>query len=271
MIEVSELNDHIFQIALRRPEQLNALTDTMMGQLRSAFIGIENNPRCKVLILTGHGRAFCAGLDLKANIEAHSLEREDANAAIRLQQLYAGAIPMLRRLRQPVIAAINGAAVGAGMGLALAADIRIAGQSASFHVGAVKMALSAGECGISYHLPRLLGAGRAFEMMLTGRAIHAEEAFRIGLVTELVEDEDLRAAAVRTAESIISNATFSVEQTKRVMWTNLHAAGLEAALELENHTQTLAMLRPDFAEAIDAFVAKRKPVFSESSGNRAEQ
>jgi enoyl-CoA hydratase len=213
------------------------------------------------VILTGAGRGFCAGLDLKANAAAHGHERHDAAAAMRLQELYAGTIPLLRRLRQPVIAAVNGVAVGAGLGLALAADIRIAARSARFLVGAVKMGLSAGECGISYHLPRLIGAGRAFELMLTGRAVDAEEALRIGLVTELADDADLATAALRTAETIAANSPFSIKHSKQVMWANLEATGLEAALELENHVQTVAMLTGDFTEALDAFAAKRPPVF----------
>jgi enoyl-CoA hydratase len=160
-----------------------------------------------------------------------------------------------------VIAAVNGVAVGAGLGLALAADIRIAARSARFLIGAVKMGLSAGECGISYHLPRLIGAGRAFELMLTGRAVDAEEALRIGLVTELAEEAELAALALRTARSIAANSPFSIKHSKQLMWANLDAAGLEPALELENHVQTVAMLTEDFSEALDAFAAKRPPLF----------
>ena len=262
MIEIEKLTPDITRIVLSRPQQLNALTDQMVTALQSALMDIHHDPHCRVLILAGSGRGFCAGLDLRENIAAHGHERGDTAATVGLQELYAATIPMLRRLRQPVIAAVNGVAVGAGMALALAADIRIAGHGASFHVGAVKMALSAGECGISYHLPRLVGTGRAFEMMLTGRAVDADEAMRIGLVTQLVDDDELHAAAMRTAESIVRNATFSIEQTKRVMWMNMHSAGLENALELENHIQILAMLRPDFVEALDAFAGKRQPRFA---------
>lgn len=261
MIITEKLAPGISRITLGRPQQLNALTDAMMSELRSAITSIDSDASCRVLILSASGRGFCAGLDLKSNIEQHGHERSDAQAAARLQELYAGTIPMLRRLRQPIVAAINGVTVGAGLGLALAADIRIAGRAAAFHVGAVKMGLSAGECGISYHLPALIGAGRAFEIMLTGRPVGSEEAHRIGLVTELVDNEELDSATFRTAQAIAANACFSIEQTKRVMWLNSHASSLESALELENHVQILAMLRPDFREAVDAFVAKRPPVF----------
>src|SRR5262249_15912863 len=150
-------------------------------------------------------------------------------------ECFAGLILKLRRLPQPVIAAVQGAAVGAGFGLALAADLRLAADSASFHVGAVKIGLSAGECGISYHLPRLGGAGRAFEMMLTGRAIAASEALAAGLVSRVVAETNLDASAIETATAIAANSPYSIRKTKEVMWSNLEAPSLEAALELENH------------------------------------
>ena len=260
-VAIEETAPGVVTLRLQRHDQLNALTDPMMDALRAAIARIDADAGCRVVILTGAGRGFCAGLDLRANVAAHGHERHDADAAMRLQELYAGTIPLLRRLRQPLIAAVNGVAVGAGLALALAADIRIAARSARFLVGAVKMGLSAGECGISYHLPRLIGAGRAFELMLTGRAVDAEEALRIGLVTELADDTDLAAVALRTAQTIAANSPFSIKHSKQVMWANLDAAGLEAALELENHVQTVAMLTEDFTEALDAFAAKRPPSF----------
>lgn len=257
MIKTEKLTSAISRITLDRPLQMNALTDAMAADLQHALSSVGADDTCRVIILAGSGRAFCAGLDLKDNIAVHGQSRSDVDEAMALQLLYAGLPLTVRRLRQPVVAAINGAAIGAGLGLALSADIRVAGRSANFHVGAVKVGLSAGECGISYHLPRLVGAGRAAELMLTGRPVYAEEASRIGLVSSLVDDDCLQAAALEMAESIVANTAFSVEQTKRVMWANLDAARLDSALELENRTQIMAMLRPDFAQAVEAFATKR--------------
>jgi enoyl-CoA hydratase len=262
MIEVEDLSSGIVRIRLDRADRRNALTDDMMARLQAALADVETNDSCRLVILTGVARAFCAGLDLKSNIEAHGHERSDAEAAMQLQDFYTSAIRMLRRLRQPVIAAVNGPAVGAGFGLALAADIRLGSPSASFHVGAVKVGLTAGECGISYHLPRLVGAGRAFEMMLTGRAVDADEAYRIGLITELVSHEELDGAAMRVAHAILANSTFSVQRTKALMWANLETSGLSRALDLENQFQSLGLLGTDFREAAQAFVEKRSPKFS---------
>jgi len=178
------------------------------------------------------------------------------------QELFAS---MVRRLRSPdkvVIAAVNGAAVGAGFALTLGADIRIAARSASFHVGAVRIGLTAGECGISYHLPRLLGASRAFELMLTGRPVLAAEAERIGLVAGLVDDNELLPRAFRIADDVLRNSPYATRHTKQLMWTNLEAPSLDAALEVENRAQVLALKTEDFREAATAFAAKRAPVFT---------
>ena len=123
------------------------------------------------------------------------------------------------------------------------------------------MGLSADECGISYHLPKLIGAARAFEVMLTGRAIEASEALRIGLVADLVPPRKLLSRAIQCANDVLSNSPYSTQETKKVMWTNLNAPSLEAALELENHTQVQALMTKDFAEAAKAFVQKRSPLF----------
>src|SRR3546814_30004 len=149
------------------------------------------------------------------------------------QELFGGTIRSLRRLPQPVIAAVQGAAVGAGFGIALAADIRIAAPSTNFLVGAVKIGLSAGECGISYHLPRLIGAGRAFEIMLSGRAVAAEEAVAIGLVARVVDDAQLLDAALETARAIAANSPYSIKHTKQLMWrSEEHTSELQSLMRI---------------------------------------
>lgn len=179
-----------------------------------------------------------------------------------LQTLFANVPLRLRSLEASVIAAVNGVAVGAGMAISLAADIRLAASTASFHIGAVKIGITAGECGISYHLPRLVGASRAFEMMLTGRPVLADEALRIGLVADVVDPALLMDRALACAHHILGNSPYATRHTKRLMWANFDAPSLQSAIELENHAQVLGLMTEDFHEATKAFAQKRKPVFT---------
>lgn len=247
-------------VRLARPDALNAMTVPMVEALRAEFERLDRDPDCRVIVLTGEGRGFCAGLDLKAVLPEGG-EAKGSIEWMRLQEAFAGLILAVRRARQPVIAAVNGAAVGAGLGLALAADIRVADAGAKFLIGAVRIGITAGECGISYHLPRLVGAGRAFEIMLTGRPVGAEEALRIGLVTQVAEGPALLETALDVARQIAANSPYAVKHSKQVMWANLEAPSLEAALQLENHTQVVGLLTEDFTEAARAFAEKRAPVF----------
>jgi len=261
LIEIDRTEPEIAVLTLNRPESLNALTAELMVELRAALTAIDADPTCRVVVLTGAGRGFCAGLDLKAVTEGGRTPWGDPVQAMAFQELFAGTTPLMRRIRQPIVAAVNGAAVGAGFALALAADVRVAGASSRFLIGAVKIALTAGETGISYHLPRLVGAGRAFEIMLTGRTVAAEEALAIGLVTRVTPDAEVRAAALEAGRAIAANSPYATKHTKQLMWTNLDAPSLEAAIQLENHAQTVAMLSADFSEGTTAFVEKRPPVF----------
>ena len=247
-------------VTLARAAARNALTLDMVRQLRAVLADVGADPAIRVVVLAGEGKAFCAGLDLKQVILGEEAPKGPV-ANIALQELFAGLMLQIHRMRQPVIAAVQGAAVGAGFGVALAADIRIAGASAQFVIGAVRIGLSAGECGISYHLPRLIGAGRAFEIMLTGRSVSAGEALATGLATQVVDDSALLDEALATARMITANAPFSIKHTKQVMWANLEAPSLDAAIELENHVQVVALLSDDFAEACRAFIEKRPSVF----------
>ena len=260
LIQRETHNGAIAIITLTRPAARNAMSLDMVRQLRARLAEVEGEPAIRVVVLAGAGKAFCAGLDLKAVIMGEEAPKGPI-ANIALQELFAGLMLQIHRMRQPVIAAVQGAAAGAGFGVALAADLRIAGASAQFLVGAVRVGLSAGECGISYHLPRLVGAGRAFEIMLTGRAIAAQEAATIGLAARVVPDAALLGEALASARMIAANAPFSSKHTKQVMWANLEAASLQSAIELENHVQVAGLLSGDFAEACQAFADKRAPVF----------
>lgn len=261
-VEISWPAEQVAQITLNQPERLNALDEAMVDAIRDSVLALGADPRCRVIVLTGAGRGFCAGMNIKASVEKGG-SGAPATVADRLtgQERFASMIRAIRSVRQPVVAAVNGAAAGAGFALTLASDVRIASDSASFHVAAVKIGLSAGECGISYHLPRAIGTARAFEVMLTGRPIRADEAERIGLVSQVVAPEQVLPTALEVAAAICANSPFAVWQTKQVMWQNL-AASFDQAIELENRTQILAVGTEDFAEATRAFVEKRPPEFT---------
>lgn len=265
-IVVDRATDAIAIVRLNRPERLNALRPETVRTLRRTLEALGTDNRLRVIVLTGAGRGFCAGLDLKSSFVGEGEGGDGVMAYYAAQELFAGMVQRIRALDKVVIAAVNGVAVGAGFALTLGADIRLAARSASFHVGAVRIGLTAGECGISYHLPRLIGASRAFEVMLTGRPIPAEEALRIGLVSDVVEDAGLEDAglldrALELAADVLRNSPYATAQTKRVMWANLDAGSLDAALELENRAQVLALMTEDFAEATRAFSEKRAPTF----------
>lgn len=262
VVSVHVLQEGICLLRLQRPARRNALSLPAARALHAALDEVLADPALRVLIITGEGEGFCAGLDLKSLLDADGAFHATVHEAMELQHVFAGLVQRLRDTSVTVIATVNGVAVGAGMALALAADIRFAAQEASFHVGAVKIGITGGECGISYHLPRLIGAGRAFEVMLSGRPLAADEALRIGLVADVTPRADLLERALECARQIAANAPYATAHTKRVMWQNLDALSLHAAIELENHAQVLGLMTGDFQEAAQAFAQKRPPVFT---------
>jgi enoyl-CoA hydratase len=255
---VSRPADGVTLLTLNRPERLNAMNAELVGALHDALDAIDDD--CRVVVLTGAGRAFCAGLDLGG----YGVLREGegrAQAGLRVQQHIASLVPKLRSLRQPVIAAVNGAASGGGLALALASDVRVAAASARFNVAFVRIGLSGCDIGVSWLLPRLVGASKAFELLLTGRLIGAEEADRIGLVSRVVPDGSAVSSALELAAEIAANSPFGVWMTKEVMWSNLEVPSLQAGIDLENRTQILSSFTDDHREAVAAFLAKRPPRF----------
>jgi enoyl-CoA hydratase len=244
-------------LRLSRPDRLNALTHEMLDELTAGLREAAASEQARAVILTGAGRAFCAGVDIAGAAERGRSEPSPARRYVR-QEHFADTIRSVRNCRLPVIAAVNGPAAGAGMALALASDIRIAAHGARFLIGAPRLALSAGECGISWLLPRIIGPGRAFEIMLTNREIPASQAAEIGLVTQLTEPDDLVPAALAVAVEIARNSPFGVTMTKKAAWAALDLS-FDAAVELENRTQMLALATDDSAEAHQAFLEKRAP------------
>ncbi len=264
VLTVDRSHDGVAVVTLDRPEARNAMDAEMIAALHETFASLHEDRSCRVIVLTGAGAGFCAGLDLKAGATppaAQGLGR--AQAGLATQQSIANLVPRMRSMRPVVIAAVNGAASGGGLALALASDIRVAAASARFNVAFVRVGLSGCDIGVSWLLPRLIGASRAYELMLTGRFVDAAEAERIGLVTRVVADGEVVAAALDHAELILANSPFGVQMTKEVMWSQLEVGSLTAGIDLENRTQLLAATTADLGEAMAAFVEKRPPRFTD--------
>ncbi len=230
-------------VTMNRPDRLNALSLTMLEEMYILLDEVEKRQDLRVLIMTGAGKGFCSGADLNDDRlrteEGAKLFASSANYLEGLQERYTGIVLKLRRLKQPIIAAVNGAAAGGGMCLALASDIIIAGPKASFTPSFINIGLSSGELGASYFLPRLIGTAKASEFLLTGRTIKAEEADRIGLVSRIVNEKGIIEDAIETARTMISKSPLGLRMTKEAIRFNLDAPSLEAAVELENRNQSI--------------------------------
>ncbi len=260
---VSRPADGVALLTLNRPEKLNAMDGTLVSELHAALDEVGGDRACRAIVLTGAGRGFCAGLDLGGYGEAPGADgRGRVGAGFATQQHIAALIPRLRSLHQPVISAVNGPAAGGGLALALGSDVRIAAASARFNVAFVRIGLSGCDIGVSWMLPRLIGASRAWELMLTGRIIDSAEADKLGLVTRVVADEDLLASALETAALIVGNSPWGVRMTKEVAWSQLEIGSLQAGIDLENRTQILSSMTGDMQEAMLAFLEKRPPRFT---------
>jgi enoyl-CoA hydratase len=260
-VEISKPTPHVSVITLNRPDRMNALSFDTVVPLRGALeqVGADNDTWA--VVLTGAGRGFCSGLDL----EDHGVPPGIAGLpmsriAIRAMATFAELVPMMRDLPQPVIAAVNGPAYGGGLCLAVGTDIRIAGASARFCGAGIRNGLTGTELGVSWILPRLIGASRAFELILSGREIDASEAERMGLVSRVVPDDQLQEAALSLASSICELSPHGVAMTKRVLWSNLETGSLHAAIDLESRNQLLVrMTTENLDEAIRARREGRKP------------
>ncbi len=250
------------QITLNRPSKLNAMNVALVDRLHTVLASIATDHDCRVVILTGAGRGFCAGLDLTGygTVPGHEAQGP-IQRGFATQQHIAALIPRLRGLPQPVIAAVNGPAAGGGFALVLGSDIRLAGASARFNAAFVRIGLSACDIGTSWLLPRLVGAGRAHELMLTGRIFDAEEAARIGLVIEVVPDDVLVERALEEAALVMRNTPMGIHMTKEVMWSALEIPGQQAAIDLENRTQIMVSQTADHLEALQAFHERRPPTY----------
>lgn len=233
-------------LRLNRPERLNAINDVMRVELTQAFASIAADASVHAVIFTGTGRGFCSGIDMRdfgTVVEA----TDPAIDRLRFQEAMAALPQAIWSLPQPVIAAVNGPCVGAGLAMCLAADIRICSTAASFGNAAILLGLSGAETGMSYFLPRIVGTSVAADWMLTGRTVSAEEADRRGLVSQLVAPEQLLDCALEIASEISQLAPLGVQLTKRALQVNTDAGSLSSALELENRNQVLSHATDDAA------------------------
>lgn len=256
-LELARPRPDIAVITLNRPARLNALSYQLVEDFHTALADIAADNECRVVVLTGAGRGFCSGLDLtEPNPAPAGGGTEFPRSGMRWQERIAELTTRLHRLRQPVIAAVNGPAYGGGLAIAAACDIRLASESARFCTQFIKLGLGGCDIGVSYTLPRIVGAGHAFDLILTARDIDATEALRIGLVSRVsgtVVDD-----AIALAETLCGYGKFGVESTKQVLWANLEAGSLEQALHLENRSQILASTSGEMREASEAFRRRRR-------------
>ncbi len=265
LVEISRPRSHVAVVELNRPERLNALSFDTVVPLLEALRQVRLENDVWVVVLTGAGRGFCSGLDL----EDHGMPPgcdglPMSRIAIRAMETFSALVPTLRSLPQPVIAAVNGPAYGGGLCLALGGDIRIADASARFRNAGINNGLTATELGISWLLPRLVGAAHAWDIILSGREVDAAEALRLGLVSRVVPDAELRDAALALAEQMCGFSPHGLAMTKKTLWSNLEVGSLEAAIDLENRNQLLVrMTTQNLQEAITARRQKRPPRYED--------
>lgn len=250
-----EIEPCIGLVTLNRPDKLNAINIEMLDDFNELFAALTKDDAIRVLIITGAGRGFCAGADLNEILTHKDSEAlSDPEKYLRLaQERFAALILGLRRIPQPVIAAVNGPAAGGGFSMALASDIRVASPEAYFVASFANIGLSGGELGTSYLLPRLIGLARAAEILYTGRKVNAEEAERMGLVNQVVPKDALLETALSCARLMTGKGAGALRLTKRVLDQNIDAPSLEAAVNLENRNQTIMIFSGEFFKLIKPF------------------
>jgi enoyl-CoA hydratase len=261
-VEIQKTSKHTTKILLDRPERLNALDHDHLSQYIDALTQADDDNQVRAVVLAARGPAFCAGLDLKdAGDPPLSEGVGRVQWTMRFQRHFAEAIAKMREIRPPIVAAVQGAATGAGFALALGADIRTIGPAGRFSVANVRIGLSGCDIGMSYHLPRIVGMNCAANLMLTGRMMDSAEAARTGLTNSVSDDPE--AEADQLAFDIAANSPFGTWMTKEVMWLNADATGLRQAMALEDRTQVVASFTADNEEGVLAFLQKRDPVFED--------
>lgn len=245
-------------ITLDRPDRLNALTFQVYSELTETFKSLQHRDQVRVVVITGAGKGFCSGGDVNDIIG--ELFKRDALGLRAFTQLTCELIRNIRELRKPVIASLNGTVAGAGAVIAIASDLRIACDAAKIAFLFVKVGLSGADMGSGFLLPQIVGLAKATELLFLGDTITAEEALRIGLYNRIVPADELEAETTKLAKRLAAGPAFALGMTKASL-NREPGLNLESALELEAENQAVCMLHPDFREAYDAFVEKRKPSF----------
>ncbi len=248
-------------LTLNRPERLNALTFEVYEELRTTFRSLEAEPKARAVVITGKGKGFCSGGDVSGIIA--ELFAKDARGLLEFTRVTGALIQSICELRRPVIAAINGVAVGAGAVIASACDLRIASENARFGFIFPKVGLSGADMGASFLLPRIVGRGRAAELLFFGKIIGAKEAEHIGLVNKLVPEGQALTSALEWANELAQGPAFAHSITKQMLeseWT----MPLAAAIEAEAQAQAICMAHPDFRTAYEANTKKHTPRFEGS-------
>jgi len=245
-------------LTLNRPSVLNAMSRTMMLELQHYFGGLYTDHSVRVVLLAGAGRGFCAGLDLK---EDRVGEESGPVAGLRVQRRVSEIVMRMRRAPQPIISLINGPASGGGFALVLASDIRIAAPAARMNAAFIRIGLTACDVGVSYFLPRLVGSALASELLLTGRFLDAERALKVGLVSQVVAQDELANAGRAMAQEILANSPVGVRLTKECLNMSIDAGSLESVVAMEDRQQILVAQTGDMREGVGAFLEKRKPEY----------
>jgi enoyl-CoA hydratase len=265
LVLVDHPQPHTAVVTLNRPDRLNAMSIDLVVELYDALDAVAAENDTWVIVLTGAGRAFCSGLDLKdygvvPNIDGLQVGR----IAQRSMRYYSRLVPQLRRIPQPVIAAVNGSAYGGGMCLSLACDLRIASASAVFNATGIVNGLTSTELGASWLLPRLVGAAHSNDLLLTGRRVDAAEAYRLGLVSRVVDDGAVLDEALTMAAAMCEYSPYGLAMTKDILWVNLETTSLESAIEIEDRNQLMLGFTENLPEAIRAFDAGRRPQYTDA-------
>ena len=266
LVTTTMASDDVALVELNDPARYNALTASMVTELKAAFAALRTNRAARAVVLTGQGRGFCAGANMAggeddAGVPESARNRGPVGLIQMMQEHLAELMIAIHELPQPVIAAVHGAAVGGGLALALASDLRVASADAFFASHFIRVGLSSCDVGTSYTLPRLVGPTIAAELMLIGRRFTADEALSYGMLNRVVPREALVETAVELGEAIAENSEYGVYMTKIGMWANLDASSLRHAIELENRTQVLGCFTGNMTEAGEAFREKRDPVW----------
>lgn len=255
-----EKRDAVDWLTLNRPEQLNAISLRMAHELNDYFGKLFHDRSVRIVVMRGAGRAFSAGLDIKER-QTWTPATTPFGAGFGFQGLLADVYIKMRRCPQPIVSLVHGPACGGGFAFALASDIRIAGESARMNAAFIRIGLSACDMGVSYFLPRIVGTTIASELMLTGRFIHAPRALAVGLVSEVVPDNQLETAAESYLDEMLTTSPIGLRLTKEGLALAVDAPSLEAAMAIENRNQVLANTTKDAVEGRTAFLEKRAPVY----------